>query len=144
MVSEKSLRRWTNAELERVRKVWAVVGFWSGLESCGSGFVARRWSRFRAGEAVALWSVSGAERAAGGARLSEVYLGDSGGCSGVFRDSTIDALEQAAGRALRDFAALVPACGRVWNLARRSADHDAKIEPSARKMTGVRWSHLMH
>ena len=52
---------------ERVRKVWAVVGFWSGLESCGSGFVARWWSRFRAGEAVALWSVSGAERAAGGA-----------------------------------------------------------------------------
>lgn len=35
--------------------------------------------------------------------------------------------EQAAGRTLRDFAALVPAGGRVWNLARRSADHDAKF-----------------
>ena len=32
MVSEKSLRRWTNAELERVRKVWAVVSFWSVVE----------------------------------------------------------------------------------------------------------------
>ena len=35
--------------------------------------------------------------------------------------------EQAAGRTLRDFAALVPAGGRVWNLARRSADHGAKF-----------------
>ena len=52
--------------------------------------------------------------------------------------------EQAAGRTLRDFAALVPAGGRVWNLARRGADHDANFEPLARKMTGVRWSHLMH
>ncbi|WP_304193966.1 hypothetical protein, partial [Rothia mucilaginosa] len=42
------------------------------------------------------------------------------------------------------FAALVPAGGRVWNLARRGADHDANFEPLARKMTGVRWSHLMH
>ena len=66
------------------------------------------------------------------------------GLSRAFRASTIDAQEQAAGRALRVFAALVPAGGRVWKLARRSADHDAKIEPAARKMTGVRWSHLMH
>ena len=62
----------------------------------------------------------------------------------MFRDSAIDALEQAAGRALRVFRGSVPACGRAWNLARRGADHDANFEPLARKMTGVRWSHLMH
>jgi hypothetical protein len=62
----------------------------------------------------------------------------------VFRDSAIDALEQAAGRALRVFRGSVPAGGRAWNLARRGADHDANFEPLARKMTGVRWSHLMH
>lgn len=63
---------------------------------------------------------------------------------GRFRDSTIRRAEQAAGRTLRDFAALVPAGGRVWNLARRGADHDANFAALARKMTGVRWSHLMH
>lgn len=63
---------------------------------------------------------------------------------GAFRASTIDAQEQAAGRALRVFAALVPAGGRVWKLARRSADRDANFEPSARKMTDARRSHLMH
>lgn len=63
---------------------------------------------------------------------------------GRFRDSTIRRAEQAAGRALRDFAALVPAGGRVWNLARRSADRDANFEPAARKMTNVKRSHLMH
>ena len=62
----------------------------------------------------------------------------------MFRDSAIDALEQAAGRALRVFRGSVPAGGRAWNLARRGADHDANFEPLARKMTGVRWSHLMH
>lgn len=48
MVSEKSLRRWTNAELERVRKVWAVVSFWSVVELreriCGASV-----GEFRAG-----------------------------------------------------------------------------------------------
>lgn len=62
----------------------------------------------------------------------------------MFRDSAIDALEQAAGRALRVFRGSVPAGGRAWNLARRGADHDANFETLARKMTGVRWSHLMH
>lgn len=62
----------------------------------------------------------------------------------MFRDSTIATRGQAAGRALRVFAALVPAGGRVWNLARRGADRDANFELAARKMTGVRWSHLMH
>lgn len=65
MVSEKSLRRWTNAELERVRKVWAVVSFWSVVELweriCGASV-----GEFRAGGFVALWSVPGAERAAEG------------------------------------------------------------------------------
>ena len=62
----------------------------------------------------------------------------------MLRDSAIDALEQAAGRALRVFRGSVPAGGRACNLARRGADHDANFEPLARKMTGVRWSHLMH
>lgn len=60
---------------------------------------------------MALWSVSGAERVARSGSGETSVWGDSGGSSGVFRDSTIDALEQAAGRALRDFAALVPAGG---------------------------------
>lgn len=85
--------------------------------------MVRRWSRFRAGGFVALWSVSGAERAAGGATSGSCHPRGRGGV----RDSTIDAREQAAGRALRVFAALVPAGGRVWNLARRSADRDAKF-----------------
>ena len=52
--------------------------------------------------------------------------------------------EQAAGRALRDFAAwclLAVACG--ISRANR-ADRDAKIEPAARKMASVKRSHLMH
>ena len=32
----------------------------------------------------------------------------------------------------------------MWNLARRGADRDAKIEPAARKSPSVRRSHLMH
>lgn len=140
MVSEKSLRRWTNAELERVRKVWAVVGFWSGLESYGSGFVARWWSRFRAGEAVALWSVSGAERAAGGARLSEVYLGDSGGCSGRFEIPRSRRAGRQQSRALRDFAALVPWRSRVESRAlfARTVTRKSSLRRDARR------SHLMH
>ena len=74
-----------------------------------------------------MWSVSGAERAARGGSGEASVCGDSGGSSGVFRASTIDAQEQAAGRALRVFAALVPAGGRVWKLARRGADRDAKF-----------------
>lgn len=62
----------------------------------------------------------------------------------AFRASMIATRGQAAGRTLRVFAALVPAGGHAWKLARRSADHDANFEPLARKMTGVRWSHLMH
>lgn len=118
MVLEKSLRRWTNAELERVRKVEMIAWVFGLWWSCGSGFVARWWSRFRAGEAVALWSVPGAERAAEGAASGSCYPREFRTGIREVRDSTIDALEQAAGRALRDFAALVPARGRVWNLAR--------------------------
>ena len=83
------------------------------------------------GEACALWSVSGhrccavCERAARWEAVRRL-CGAILRLAGAFRDSTIDA-EQAAGRTLRDFAALVPAGGRVWNLARRSADHDAKF-----------------
>lgn len=105
----------------------------SGVERVGEGLGGRGsfvWGEaigadlrcgvgeFRAGEAVALWSVSGTERAARGGSGEASVWGDSGGSSGVFRDSTIDAQEQAAGRALRVIRGSVPAGGRVWNLAR--------------------------
>lgn len=126
MVSEKSLRRWTNAELERVRKVWAVVSFWSVVELreriCGASV-----GEFRAGGFVALWSVPGAERTAEGGSGEASVWGDSGGCSGRFEipRSTRKSRQQRP-RASR-FRGSVPAGGRVWNLARRSADHDAKF-----------------
>ena len=102
---------------------------------------------FRAGEAVALWSVSGAERAAEGAAYREL---SSQGEDGTFsrarvflRDSTIDALAGSRPRAsrFRGSGALAVSCG-ISRAIR--ADRDANFEPAARKMTGVRWSHLMH
>lgn len=106
MVSEKSLRRWTNAELERVRKVWAVVSFWSVVELreriCGASV-----GEFRAGGFVALWSVPGAERAAEGGSGEASVWGDSGGCTGgVLRFHDRRARAGSRGRALRVFAAL--------------------------------------
>lgn len=76
---------------------------------------------------MALWSVSGAERAAGGAASGSCYPREFRTGIREVRDSTIDALEQAAGRALRLIRGSVPAGGRAWNLARRSADRDAKF-----------------
>ena len=125
-------------------KVWKSAGFlvcggaaeadlWRGG---GQGFERADSWRCGACQELREWQEAEAVKAS--------VWGEPGGCSGRFRVSTIDAQEQAAGRALRVFAALVPAGGRAWNLARRSADHDAKIEPAARKMKGVRWSHLMH
>ena len=105
--------------------------------------MARRWVSF---ERVDSWRCGACQglrerqKAEAVKRLYEAILE----AVRVFRDSTIDAQEQAAGRALRVFAALVPAGGRAWNLARRGADHDANFEPLARKMTAVRRSHLMH
>ena len=81
MVSEKSLRRWTNAELERVRKVWAVVSSRSVVELrgriCGavvvkvsSGWICGAMERVRA-----LMGAGAGQRASGRRRRSEVYLG---------------------------------------------------------------------
>lgn len=64
--------------------------------------------------------------------------------AGVSRFHDRDALGRQQAARFAFFAALVPAGGRVWNLARRGADRDANFEPLARKMTGVRRSHLMH
>lgn len=82
---------------------------------------------FRAGGFVALWSVSGAERAAE-ARLAGVVIpGNLGRVLGKFEISR----SRRAGRQQRPrasrFRGSVPAGGRVWNLARRSADRDAKF-----------------
>lgn len=81
---------------------------------CGGGFVA-------------LWSVSG-QRERGRREtvrgLSRAILET---VAGVFRDSTIDARAGSRGRALRVIRGSVPAGGRVWNLARRGADRDAKF-----------------
>lgn len=77
---------------------------------CGVG-------EFRAGEAVALWSVSGAERAARGGSGEASVWGDSGGCSGRFE---------------------------LPRSTRKSRQPAANFEPAARKMTDARRSHLMH
>lgn len=80
-----------------------VFGLWW---SCGSGFVARRWVSF---ERVDLWRCGAGQELREWQEAEAVKAsvwGELGGCSGRFRDSTIDAQEQAAGRALRVFAAL--------------------------------------
>ena len=110
-----------------------------GAAICGAMVV-----EVSSGGFVALWSVSGAERVARSGSGEASVWGDSGGYTGAFRDSTIRRAEQAARPRASRFRGVVPAGGRVWNLARRGADHDANFEPLARKMTGVRWSHLMH
>ena len=87
-----------------------------------------------------------------GVKLRERICGAIGGTfsrdSGMGRDSTIDALEQAAGRTLRDFAALVPAGGLMWILAHIRADirahFVAKNFPCGRKMAPPDLPHLMH
>lgn len=109
------------------------TGFW-----CGGGQGFERVDSWRCGACQGLREWQEAEA------VKVSVWGESGGCSGRFEIPRSRRAGQAAGRALRVFAALVPAGGRVWNLARRSADRDAKIEPAARKMTGVRRSHLMH
>ena len=53
--------------VEQARKVEMIAWVFGLWWSYGSGFVARWWSMFRAGEAVTRWSVPGAERAAEGA-----------------------------------------------------------------------------
>lgn len=83
VVEKKSLRRWVILWLgelgrSRARRGSLVWGEVIGADlRCGVG-------EFRAGEAVALWSVSGAERAARGGSGEASVWGDSGGCSGRF------------------------------------------------------------
>lgn len=106
-----------------------------------------RWWNGRAGEAVALWSVSGAERAAEGALIGNCRPRAKMGrlaALGSFFVIPQSTRWQAAGRALRFFrgsGALAVSCGITRAIR---ADRDAIFEPAARKMTGVRWSHLMH
>ncbi len=87
---------------------------------CGVG-------EFRAGGFVALWSVSGAERAAGGAASGSCYPREFRTGIREVRDSTIATRGQAAEAARFAFSRLWCLGGRVWNLARRSADRDAKF-----------------
>ena len=62
----------------------------------------------------------------------------------MLRDSTIDALAGSRSRALRLFAALVPwrSHDGISRAVARTVTRN--FELAARKMTGVRWSHLMH
>lgn len=87
-------------------KVWKSAGFlvcggaaeadlWRGG---GQGFERADSWRCGAGQELREWQEAEAVKAS--------VWGEPGGCSGRFRDSTIDAQEQAAGRALRVFAAL--------------------------------------
>lgn len=78
---------------------------------------------FRAGEAVALWSVSGAERAAEGALIGNCHPRAKMGrlaALGSFFVIPQSTRWQAAGRALRVFAALVPWRSHVESRALRA------------------------
>lgn len=70
--------------------------------------MARRWVSF---ERVDLWSMPGAERAARGGSGEASVWGTLEAVAGVFRDSTIDAQEQAAEAARFAFSRLC-ACWR--------------------------------
>jgi hypothetical protein len=109
--------------------------------------VARRWVSF---ERVRLWRCGACQglRERQEARLVGVVIPEL--ADGTFsrarvflRDSTIDALAGSRPRAsrFRGSGALAVSCG-ISRAIR--ADRDANFEPAARKMTGVRWSHLMH
>lgn len=103
--------------------------------------MARRWVSF---ERVDLWSMPGAERAARGGSGEASVWGTLEAVAGVFRDSTIDAQEQAAEAALRVFAALC-LLAVVCGISRAEARTVTRnFEPLARKMTDARRSHLMH
>ena len=82
---------------------------------------------FRAGGFVALWSVSG-QRERGRREtvrgLSRAILETVAGSFEIPRSTRG---QGSRGRALRVFRGSVPAGGRAWNLARRSADRDVKF-----------------
>ena len=121
-------------------KVWKSAGFLV----CGGAAEADLWrgggQGFERADSWRCGACQRSERAAGGAASGSCHPRGRGRFE--IPRSTRESRQQKP-RASR-FRGSVPAGGRVWNLARRSADHDAKIEPAARKMTGVRWSHLMH
>ena len=86
--------------------------------------MARRWVSF---ERVDLWSMPGAERAARGGSGEASVWGTLEAVAGSFEipQSTRKSRQQRP-RASR-FRGSVPAGGRVWILARRGADRDAKF-----------------
>jgi len=121
-------------------KVWKSAGFLV----CGGAAEADLW---RGGGKVSSGRIRGAvERVRGlrerqEARLAGVVIPGGGGGS-RFHDRRARA--GSKGRALRDFAALcllAVSCGISRAVARTVTRN---FEPAARKMTGVRWSHLMH
>lgn len=105
---------------------------------CGGGQGFERVDSWRCGARQGLRERQEAEA------VKAAVWGDSGGCSGVFRDSTIATRGQAAGRALRVFAALcllAVVCG-ISRAGARTVTRN--FEPLARKMTDAKRSHLMH
>lgn len=121
-------------------KVWKSAGFLV----CGGAAEADLWRGGGQGfERADSWHCGARQRSRERqeVRLAGAVIPGDGAVFEIPR-STRESRQQKP-RASR-FRGSVPAGGRVWNLARRSADHDAKIEPAARKMTGVRWSHLLH
>lgn len=105
----KKLKTMGESGVERVGEGLEERGVFGLWWSYGRGFAARWWWNSRAGEAVALWSVSGAERAARGGSGEASVWGDSGeAVAGVSRFHDRDARAGSRGRALRVFAALVP------------------------------------
>lgn len=113
----KKLKTMGESGVERVGEGLESVGFLVCGGAAGGGriFVARWWSRFRAGGFVALWSVSGAERVAQEAEAARLLCGAIlEAIRGRFEIPRSDAQSRQQGRALRVFAAwclLAVACG---------------------------------
>ena len=121
-------------------KVWKSAGFLV----CGGAAEADLW---RGGGKVSSGRIRGAvERVRGlrerqEARLAGVVIPGGGGGS-RFHDRRARA--GSKGRALRDFAALCTRAVSGGNSRAVARTVTRNFEPAARKMTGVRWSHLMH
>lgn len=121
-------------------KVWKSAGFLV----CGGAAEADLWrgggQGFERADSWRCGACQRSERAAGGAASGSCHPRGGGGSR--FHDRRARA--GSKGRALRDFAALcllAVSCGISRAVARTVTRN---FEPAARKMTGVRWSHLMH